>query len=142
MCTTLSHHVHFPYRVTQKKFHFHFPSLKKIDFNSYSFSSLESACVWDADMQHHLNSVKTPNLMLIWRIHEENFCARAYQKSHYHVQCVCTAKYEFLLCFRVVDILNSHLHSMWEQRRMPFVCFTPFKFDLGKRITTYTKWER
>lgn len=26
-------------------------------------------------------------------------------------------------------------------RRMPFVCFTPFKFDLGKRITTDTHQE-
>jgi hypothetical protein len=42
-------HEHFPFSATQKKFHFHFPPLKKIDFNSYSFSSL--GCIYVYEMR-------------------------------------------------------------------------------------------
>lgn len=79
---------------------------------------------------------------------KRNTIAGAYQKSHYHVQCVYCKIWIFIMLsgrcrcryFELSTISLSFIFSLnvCDEKRMPFVCFTPFKFDLGKHITTDT----
>lgn len=93
-------------------------------------------CGCAASLEWCQNTKSHADMKNSWR---EMLLQWAYQKSHYHhVQCVYCKIWIFIMLLgrRYFELSPPSLTQCL------FVCFTPFKFDLGQRITTDTHSRR
>lgn len=93
-------------------------------------------CGCAASLEWCQNTKSHADMKNSWR---EMLLQWAYQKSHYHhVQCVYCKIWIFIMLLgrRYFELSPPPLTQCL------FVCFTPFKFDLGQRITTDTHSRR
>lgn len=107
----LSFNSNFPFNPNTKEIPFPFSSRRKltlIHIHSAAYSvhvCEERGCA--ASLEWCQNTKSHADMKNSWRE-----TMQEHIKNLIIMFSVCTAKYEFLLYFRVVDILNSHLHSM------------------------------